>query len=448
LPDGKLNAAIRRFENEVRRETRIGTGWQLTPNRGEPDPCNGDNVRVLLRLIGAEVRFNLWFQQAEIHWIDGEWTKVTDAELNRLRNIASTEEHLYRPSKEFFRDMLEDNARSHSFDPVLDRIDKIKWDGRPRLLTWLSRTCGVPNDPYHQAIGKNVIGGIVKRARHPGAKHDEVMILISKQGRSKSTLCEILALDKEWFTDSVKFGSRQQDYVPQMFGKLVIELAELDKMSKTEVASVRSFVTAKNDDATLKYKTYSERFPRRCIFIGTCNEENPLVDATGNRRFYPVVVQGEIDLDWLRANVDQLVAEAAVLDSQGETFGIPREVWAIAEQHQEAAREKPEWVLHLEAAITPQTQLGAPQPAEPAPVIITSTDLSTFLASVARRVVRKGEYVPELKKPTLGFTSKEKWIDGKTQSVWIRGNEWYATRLKLHTDAHGRHRLLWPGHSV
>jgi predicted P-loop ATPase len=160
----------------VSRELRIGTGWR-TNNKGDPDPQNADYVDVFLRTIGVETRFNAWRQRIELRWQNGDWVPLADAELNRLRAIASQAEHRFRPTKDFFRDMLGDHARRTSFDPVLDWIDSVVWDGVPRLATWLSRACGVSCDTYHQAIGRNVIGGIVKRARHPASKHDAAVIV-------------------------------------------------------------------------------------------------------------------------------------------------------------------------------------------------------------------------------------------------------------------------------
>jgi hypothetical protein len=116
------------------------------------------------------------------------------------------------------------------------------------------------------------------------------MILIGKQGTAKSTLCRTLAMQDEWFTDSVAFDGSPQNIVPQLFGKLVVELAELDGMAKKEVQHIKAFITRQSDNVTLKYKAFASDFSRRCIFIGTSNEDSPLVDITGNRRFLPVRV--------------------------------------------------------------------------------------------------------------------------------------------------------------
>lgn len=339
LPEGSLEIAKNRFEASVRRELRIGSGWRLNP-KGDPDPQNADNITVLLRMAGSEVRFNIWRQRIEIKSSDGDWQAFTDAELNRLRAVASGEEYRFRPTKDFARDMISDLARQTSYNPVLDFIDSQVWDGTPRLGTWLSRACGVECNLYHQSIGRNVIGGIVKRARNPGAKHDEVMILIGKQGCGKSNLTKVLALQPEWHTDAVTFDGRPQDLVPQLFGKLVIELSELDGMHRRDVGYVKRFLSTQTDNFTAKYQAFAEDHARRCIFIGTCNLENPLVDDTGNRRFYPIRVPDDVqvDIEWLRENIRQLIAEAAHFESKGDTFAIPREVWAVAAAVQEQAR--------------------------------------------------------------------------------------------------------------
>ena len=58
---------------------------------------------------------------------------------------------------------------------------------------------------------------------------------------------------------------------------------------------------------------------RQCVFVGTTNDPDYLVDITGNRRFWPIKC-GEIDLDKARDLRAQLYAEALSRWRQGEQW--------------------------------------------------------------------------------------------------------------------------------
>jgi predicted P-loop ATPase len=67
---------------------------------------------------------------------------------------------------------------------------------------------------------------------------------------------------------------------------------------------------------TPKYGRQEVREARQCLFIGSTNEAHYLRDATGARRFWSVTV-GEILLDELSADRDQLLAEAVSMLNAG-----------------------------------------------------------------------------------------------------------------------------------
>lgn len=407
LPDGKLRTARDRFDAQVQRAYRTGQGFRLN-NKGEPDRENADNVAVFLQQIGVEVRFNVYANRAEIRWAGKQWVPFNDAELTRLRRIASQEEYRFRPSKDFFRDMVEDHARDHRYDPVLDRIDGIIWDRVNRLDTWLQRACGVANDAYYRAVSRNVIGGLVKRARRPGAKHDEILLLIGRQGIEKSTLCKVLALQEEWYLEKLRIGGRPQDIIPEMSGKLIIELSELAGLKKADTEELKAFITSVNDRATLKYKAYASDQLRRFIFVATTNDQTPLQDPTGNRRFLPVHVRKAIDIAWLRGNIDQLIAEAAAYEAEGETFGIPEAVWSTAAEHQEAAR-KPS---AAEEIVTAWFNRTTPQGTR---TYILSSELAEAMtqARLSANVNLTAAFA------ALGYEQRRPYVNGQRVRVWV-----------------------------
>ncbi|MCP1852099.1 MULTISPECIES: virulence-associated E family protein [unclassified Bradyrhizobium] len=343
LPDSALVRAHKHFEEKIVWEVQDkNRGSYFVASGSKPDPVSFDNVRVFLHLRGVDLRFDEFTNSIEASESPGweRWRKAGEEYRKALWLDTHTSAHNFNCSWDFFRASVDRIAREESYDSLRDTIDALKWDGVKRLDNWLSKAVGCSDDAYHRAVGANLIGGLVKRAREPGAKHDETVIFISEEGRAKSTLCKALALRPEWFIDSVELGGRPQDVIPQLKGKQIIELAELAGMSKTETTRLKAFMSRENDNATLKWKEEASDHLRRHIFIATTNEDTPLLSQTGNRRWLPVHVADKIDIEWVRENVGQLYAEAAEWHAAGEDFRIPEALWAIAGKHQDAARER------------------------------------------------------------------------------------------------------------
>lgn len=428
LPDSRLSAAVRRFEAQVAREVRTGAGW-ATDTKGMPDGSNTDNVAIFARTMGAEFRFNAWSQRAEIRWSqDGEWAPLQEKDFNHLLTTAANGQYNFRPRESMFKRALSALAHETTYDPVLVRIAEAQaaWDGVPRLDSWLAKATGSPDDAYHRAVGRNLAGGIVKRARRPGCKHDSVVLLIGPEDALKSTFCRVLALDDEWFTDSVAFEGSPQNIVPQLFGKLVVELAELDGMARREVQYIKRFLSAQSDNVTLKYEAFASDHARRCVFIGTSNELNPLRGDAGNRRFLPVRIDQRIDIDFVRDNFEHIIGEAAALEAAGELFLIPPDVLPEARARQEDARAESDFEIHLNAWFAGKA--GA--------TYILPADLATLLKDTTGRSIPSNQYGTAMRK--LGFVKMTARLAGVPTGVWCRGGIDGAHRYAVHRGMDGR----------
>jgi hypothetical protein len=250
-------------------------------------------------------------------------------------------EYNFKPSWDDFRRVTKSAARRKAFHPVRDYLAGLQWDGIERVGEWLSTYAGAADTPYIQAIGRIMLIAAVRRVRQPGCKFDEVVVLESPEGKGKSTAIKILA-GEQWFSDNAPFAGEARETIEQLRGHWLIEYADLAGVRKADVEHLKAFLSRAVDHARLAYDREITRFPRQCIFIGTTNEEHYLLSATGNRRFWPIPIKN-FDLENLARDRDQLWAEAAYWEAQGESIRLPKELWKIAAAEQKAREEFDAW---------------------------------------------------------------------------------------------------------
>ena len=135
---------------------------------------------------------------------------------------------------------------------------------------------------------------------------DHLPILEGPQGTLKSTSLHTIAAP--WFTDEIaEIGSK--DAAMQTRGVWIIEISELESMTRAEITKVKAFLSRDTDRYRPSYGRRVIESPRQCVFAGTTNSDAYLKDETGGRRFWPIKC-GRIDLDALARDRDQLWAEA------------------------------------------------------------------------------------------------------------------------------------------
>jgi hypothetical protein len=225
-------------------------------------------------------------------------------------------------------------AAQRSVHPVRDYLNSLKWDGAPRLDRWLSTYLGVEESNYSYAVGARWMLSAVARIYRPGAKADCCLILEGPQGIKKSTALRALA--GEYFTDELAdLGSK--DAALQIRGVWIVEISELDSMVRSEIASIKAFMSRATDRFRPPFGKRVVECPRQCVFAGTVNHTEYLRDETGARRFWPVLC-GSIDIDTLARDRDQLWAEAKHRYSSGEKWWLDTSALIEIAAGEQAAR--------------------------------------------------------------------------------------------------------------
>ena len=227
-------------------------------------------------------------------------------------------------------------AKRHKVHPMREHVEGLrgKWDHEKRLGTWLRRVCMEEDEidadlqGYLARAGAWFIMAMCARVmqiervgpdivRGPGTKFDYMLIFEGPQGWRKSTIAKTLG--GEYYADTgLQLG--EKDSYQNIQGIHVYEWGELDSMSKADVKLVMLFIASAKDRFRATFDRRPRDYPRQVVFVGTTNENHYLSDPTGNRRFWPVRLTREADIDWLVENLEQLIAEAVHYLDAGARF--------------------------------------------------------------------------------------------------------------------------------
>lgn len=211
---------------------------------------------------------------------------------------------------DLMKDVIVLEAQANRYDSAADWVQRLRWDGAPRIDAFCSRYLGVTDTAYTRAIGAYWMTALAGRVLVPGCQADMVPVLVGAQGAGKSTGVRALVPNPEFF-GPLDLAERDADLCRMMSGKLIVELSELAGLRKKEREWVKALITRRDDEWVPKYQESSRKHLRRFIFVGTTNEPEFLDDPSGERRWLPFDV-GRVDVAAIERDREQLWAEGMV----------------------------------------------------------------------------------------------------------------------------------------
>lgn len=279
--------------------------------------------------------------------LSGEIDKVLDDDdLIRIREALNgvgfdpTTSHILEASRAV--------SLRNEYHPVKEYFDGLpEWDGVERLKQFFPVFCGADDCAYSQQLGVKIFTAIVARIYTPGCKFDYLPILIGNQGLGKSTLLEAIAIKPQWYTDNLG-AIDNKDVILRMRSKLIVENAELTMFDKSDINTVKAFLSRRVDRDRLPYDRLPRDLPRQSIIIATTNKDRFLQDETGNRRMWPIEVKC-INLPAVKKALPLFYAEAVARFKAGESLYLDtEEANTIAVSKQEERYNSDDWEPKIE----------------------------------------------------------------------------------------------------
>jgi hypothetical protein len=342
------------------------------------------------------------------------WQQFRDSDYVRIR-IALERAGFKPPPHEIIKFAVLLVAERNTFDSAQIWLERLVWDGVPRVEQFVPRYLNTEDNDYTRSIGRYLWTALAGRVIQPGVKADMAPVLVGDQGAGKSQAVAAIAPDPMFFTE-ISFGEKEDDLSRKMRGRLVAELGELRGLHTKELESIKAFITRSHEDWTPKYREFNTVFPRRLVFIGTTNKEEFLADETGNRRWLPARV-GKVDVDAIKRDRLQLWAEGAVMFNQAGVDYTEAEQLARGVHEDHMMRDA--WEPVVRRWLTePDEIIG--HPPETRNYLHVHEVLEKALKFETRNIKRVEEMRVGSVLRALGYTRKRLQIDGKRNWVFVK----------------------------
>lgn len=289
------------FYRPVGRPRKNPTQQQAQP-KDDRERFSIEHLEAELKARNIEVKFNVIANSIEVCGYDDK--ESAEHILATLPTILYSDLiHAYKGvTQTVISDYLLVIATRNRFNPVLDVLSQVKWDGKNHLQR-VYDALGIADDDLSKTlVHKWFWQGWALLHNDPkdpiGA--DGVLTLAGKQGIGKTSFFRKMSLSPKFFREGQSIDNYDKDCKRRAVTTWICELGELDCTLKSDMGMLKAFITNAYDEYRLPYGRVDEQNARRTNLGATVNGTQFLIDPTGNRRFWTVPVEN-IDLDALNA---------------------------------------------------------------------------------------------------------------------------------------------------
>lgn len=299
------------------------------------------NVRHLLKSYGVTVRYNVISKKLliSVPGSSGAPDNADNSAMSQLVSLAC----LNGMSNAQLANFVAVIGDQNQFNPVADWINSKPWDGTDRLPAFydtLTHREGYPLHLKETLMKRWAISAVAAVLKPSGFKARGVLTLQGGQGLGKTSWVASLVPDQILREGTIKLDhhldAANKDSLISAVSHWIVEIGELDSSFKKDVARLKGFLTSGCDKVRRPYDRAASEYPRRTVFTATVNDQNFLVDSTGNSRFWTIPVIG-VNFNH-GIDMQQFFAQMAVEFHAGEQWWLTQAEEAMLEEQNKEHR--------------------------------------------------------------------------------------------------------------
>lgn len=225
------------------------------------------------------------------------------------------------------------------FNPVTEWISSKPWDGvdrLPELFETLKEREGFSAQLKRILVYKWLLSATAAAVIPRGFKARGVLTFQGPQGIGKTSWVMRLVSDPLLRDLLIKvdhhLDPHNKDSILGAITHWIVEIGELDSsFRKSDVSRLKGVLTSDSDKVRRPYAKTESEYQRRTVFCATVNEENFLVDHTGNTRWWTLPL---VEINFQHSiDMQQVFAQLALDVSQGMPWWLTKDEEALLERH-------------------------------------------------------------------------------------------------------------------
>ena len=299
-------------------------------------PSTIENIDYLIRHYGITVRYDCIKKKLRIT-IPGH-TGTTDNADNTAITIIISLVTLNGMTTGQVPALVEAIADRNIYNPVATWIYSKPWDGvdrLPALFETLKEREGFSSQLKRILTYKWLLSAVAAAITPAGFKARGVLTFQGPQGIGKTSWVMSLVNDKLLCEMVIKvdhlLDPHNKDSILGAITHWIVEIGELDSSFKKDVARLKGVLTSNSDKVRRPYAKTESEYQRRTVFCATVNEENFLVDSTGNTRWWTLPL---VSIDYAHGiDMQQVFAQLAVDIQNGAQWWLTNDEEKLLEKH-------------------------------------------------------------------------------------------------------------------